>query len=908
MNSHDFPFSIRIPESIPPSIALDNKAGIQYELVASLCTKGKRSVPDFNGLLLSWSLNAISRGFFRKRKSVVVSTQAPIIIDKHELHSTWPVYCQPETRQVIQDGATLIVDRTQTCYGPGDRVSVIALLKSDTLTNTILRGFELTLKEVTIFHPGAHPGRKVAAPLERIVTICDSKLPINGALYPGHEHRAELTCAISQNHTTTSLNSARHIDVTYILSIKAIVDNVAPIVMDLPVIVSNWQRVVSQEAVRRIGPTPGLSLGPVQPVAQAVTRAEPSRPSPNASTLPLSKDNYHSSPNSNFTSLPSKGGAGYFGSNKVDELGGYGFSNGKPAHSHTESVASSNDDFGGHPPVPIRTATPPGRRPGSANASTPGKRLTVTNLPPEVPQPDADSRSRTVNGNTGGATASAVAANGNRPWLSAEDEKQRLYEIARAKVEKAQNGGVARTTTPPPQQAASPPSQPAQSTSPKSWLTAEEEKTRLFQKAQAAVLKKQGLENPSPPPSLHGRSDSDGGRGADLSRQASTSKTLPPTKKQPTAAELYSEAMAARNQAIARQQSMNSVAQQQSPPRAPMPQYRTAEEEKAALRRYHEAVQAVSRVQDGSEVVAAKDAGGVQPDNGPVAYEALYPDSKGAGGSSAAPTNLPPPFETPANLIPASHLSEKERVRRAYEEQDAAAARQQQNTANAAPPPFSQASSPAIGPVGISNALAEKEALRRKYEAQEARAKNAPSYTAAPQPQPPRSNSVSTTNSRSPSATARGPRPAPPSPPGRILTAAEEKALLRAQYAAQDARAKLQQQQQQPLYETPYENGVESSRPSSSGVVTNTAPTTPPPPPPLMPRPPVEYIQETQEEDARVSRHAMNGTIPADDHLSPPIVANGATPPLDVRPFSPFSAGFDSVPPPPPLPPKPAGE
>ncbi|KAG6815951.1 hypothetical protein H0H87_009997 [Tephrocybe sp. NHM501043] len=145
-------------------------------------------------------------------------------------------------------------------------------------------------------------------------------------------------------------------------------------------------------------------------------------------------------------------------------------------------------------------------------------------------------------------------------------------------------------------------------------------------------------------------------------------------------------------------------------------------------------------------------------------------------------------------------------------------------------------------------------------------------------------------------------------PPGRILTAAEEKALLRAQYAAQDARAKQQQQQQQPTYETPYENGVGSSRPSLSGVVTNSAPTTPPPPPPLMPRPPVEYIQETQEEDARVSRHAMNGTIPADDHLSPPIMANGATPSLDVRPFSPFSAGFDSVPPSPPFPPKPAGE
>ncbi|KAG6918822.1 hypothetical protein DXG01_011225 [Tephrocybe rancida] len=880
LRSLDFPFSIRIPESIPPTIALANGAGIQYELVASLCTKGKR-------------------GFFRKRKSAVVSTKANIIIDKHDLHSSWPVYCQPETRQVIQNGATLIVDRNQTCFGPGDRISVMALLKSDTLTDTVLRGFELTLKEITIFHPGAQPGRKAAAPQERLVTICDSKLAINGALYPGHEHRAELTCAISQNHTTTSLNSARHIDVTYILSVKAIVDNIAPIVMDLPVIVSNWQRVVSQEAIRRIGPTPGLSLGPVQPITQAVIRAEPSRPSPAAATLPLSKDNYlHETPANNFSSLPAKTGAGYYGSAKVDEIGGYGFS----TKSKPESITSSTDDYVAN--LPVSNATSPARGLGSANATSPAKRLTVANLPAETPQPEADPRQRVGSNGATGATA-------NRAWMTAEDEKKRLYEIARAKVERTQNGST-RTTTPPPQRAASPPAQspqpaPAPTASPKTWLTAEEEKTRLFHKAQAAVLKKaQGLDN-SPPASLHGRSDSDGGRGADLSRQASTSKTPPPIKKQFTAAELYSEAMAARNQAMARQQSAHALPQQQTPPRAPVPQYRTAEEEKAALKRYHEAKQAVSRLQNGDE--PAEDAGSLQLGSAPVAYEALYPDTKGGSSSTPAPapaSDLPPPFEMPANVIPASHLSEKERVRRAYEEQDAAALARQLS-ANTSPPPFSQ-QAPAIGPNGISNALSEKELLRRKFEAQDAQAMNpAPDYTAAPTP-PPRSNPASTTASRSPSVAARGPRPVPamPSSPGKILTAAEEKALLRAQYAAQDARAKQQQQQQQ-QQQQPRENGTGSSRPPSSAILPTS---TPPPPPPLMPRPPVEYIQETQAEDARVSRFAVTGIIPTDDallHTMPLKVQNGATPPLDMQPFSPFVAGFEhSIPKPPPLPPKPA--
>ncbi|KAG6894603.1 hypothetical protein C0992_005419, partial [Termitomyces sp. T32_za158] len=215
LRSHDFPFSIRIPESIPPSITLDNRAGIQYELVASLCTKGKRR-------------------FFRKRKSVVVSTQALVTLDKHELHTTWPIYCQPETRQIIKNGATLVVDRNQLCHGPGDRISLRALLRSDTLSDTVLRGFELTLKEYSRFYLGQQAGKRAVPPQERVLTICESKLAINGALFPGQEHRAELTCLISESHTTTSLNSARHIDVTYLLSVKAIVDNVPSIVMDLP--------------------------------------------------------------------------------------------------------------------------------------------------------------------------------------------------------------------------------------------------------------------------------------------------------------------------------------------------------------------------------------------------------------------------------------------------------------------------------------------------------------------------------------------------------------------------------------------------------------------------------------------------------------------------------------------------
>lgn len=401
------------------------------------------------------------------------------------------------------------------------------------------------------------------------------------------------------------------------------------------------------------------------------------------------------------------------------------------------------------------------------------------------------------------------------------------------------------------------------------------------------MRKKQAIDSP-PPASIR---DSD----------SLTSKSL----SKPTPKELYSEAIAAREQALAH-------FPQQPSTKTKIPQFPTAEQEKAALKRYHDAKLAVDRVQnENGGYVAAEDAGSLQSSSGPVAYESLFPEGKGASTSMPASANeLPPPFDTPANLIPAPHLSEKERLRQQYEEHDAAAmARQkiQQASADAAPPPFSPVPVNGISSSSLQSAISEKEALRRKFEARDARAQAmnaAPGYT--PQPPLPRSTSASLPSSRSPS---RGPRPPPalPSSPGRVLTAAEEKALLKAQYAAQDARAKQQQQQQQPPRPSlDYEGGP--SRPTSSAVLLSSTP----PPPPLMPRPPVEYIKETQEEDARVARVAMNNDLSLDDELKHPIPLkpqNSGAPQMDVRPFSPFSAGFEqSMTPPPPLPPKPVGE
>jgi hypothetical protein len=136
----------------------------------------------------------------------------------------------------------LIVERTNTCFGPGDRLSVNATLRSDSLQTVILRGFEFVLRETTVFRAGPQATKAMRAAPPKITTIGEQKVPVNATLYGGTQHRAELTCTIPQTHTTATLSSARHIDITYVLSIKALMGTGKPLTMELPVVISNWPR------------------------------------------------------------------------------------------------------------------------------------------------------------------------------------------------------------------------------------------------------------------------------------------------------------------------------------------------------------------------------------------------------------------------------------------------------------------------------------------------------------------------------------------------------------------------------------------------------------------------------------------------------------------------------------------
>ncbi|KIJ59700.1 hypothetical protein HYDPIDRAFT_177738 [Hydnomerulius pinastri MD-312] len=896
LQSQDFPFLIRIPESIPPSIALERGAGIRYELVATVCTLGKK-------------------GFFRRRKTAIISQATTIIVDKHELHSTWPVYSQPESRSVTQDGVHLTVERARTCYGPGDRVSVMAILKSDSVQPVILRGFEFTLKETTIFRAGpqATASAKRSGPQVKTANIGEQKVPLNVTLYGGTQHKAEVGCLIPNTHTTTSLNAARHIDITYVIVVRAWIGSMQSVTMELPVIVSNWPRNVSEEAVRRIGVAPSLCMtSPSSPAATVPITTS-------TSTRPLTGDSAHHSITdfSNFSSgrgplVPPKqsvqystapvghnGSAGRGDELEVDELGelgygrgtkatgtidhpGYGSSN---AQSHTPGLGGIAEDgsagaAGGIEARPSVTGSGGGRRrrPSATGQQQSQNRFTITN----ISEKDA---AEGINAQTPRASPGTPPSAGRpgKSWPTAEDEKKQLYENAVARVQKVQGTAAVVSTT--------------SLNETRVWPTAEDEKVRLYDKAQATAKRTQAYGAYSP--SIHSRSSSEAN--ASVARDKPSSSAIPGSSAGPgpaisAGAALYQQAVSSMAKASNPNSNASAGASSRTPPSPPssgsgtrsIPHYPSAEEEKAALKRYHDAKLAVDRNQNTQYASREAPAGAA-----PISYDTLYPQNTGggAGGSSqAGGSDMPPPFESGSAGGQPQYVNEKERLRRQYEAQDAAALAQQGSSVQLHSIPSYTAQTPAYDapppPMEGGSGLSEKEILRRRYEEQDAAA-FAQQQMSPPQPPPPRVNGT------------RAP-PVPPVANGfRPLTAAEEKAQLNARYAAEE-RAANGMSNGNGFAPHPYANGASSSAP--------------PPPPPLMPRPPVEYIHETQQEDLRGRFYDAAGVDEGLDglpsmHSSPSLL----NPHIDIRPFTPFDAGFGyesgtpSVhgrPPPPPPPPR----
>jgi hypothetical protein len=167
---------------------------------------------------------------------------AVVQIDKHELHPTWPIYNQPDTRTVTHEQLSLSVFRTQSCFSPGEKLSVTATLHSNSFNATNLRAIEFILIETVTFRGAKTKANKRIEPQVRSTALGERKIPVNATLYGGMRHVVELGCAIPLDHPNVTINTARHIDINYKIVVKAILDHFKPLGIELPVTLSGWRR------------------------------------------------------------------------------------------------------------------------------------------------------------------------------------------------------------------------------------------------------------------------------------------------------------------------------------------------------------------------------------------------------------------------------------------------------------------------------------------------------------------------------------------------------------------------------------------------------------------------------------------------------------------------------------------
>ncbi|KAG9035209.1 hypothetical protein FS837_001997 [Tulasnella sp. UAMH 9824] len=244
IRSQDLSFQIQLPESIPPSLALESSVGIRYELVASMLTKKK--------------------GILRWEAMRTVTASSEIVIVKHELHSAWPMYARPESRGTMLDGHMLTANRTHSAYGPGDRIAVQTLVKNDTQQVDQVRYYEFALRERVMYKPGGtqNETRKMMTHSQTSSrAIVEQRIPITmiSPIHPGMEAKAELSLQVPFNQTTTTVSFAHRIEVQFVIRVGAVLTTGLQLFLDLPISISNWTRAQSIDFVNRIGPAGTLS-------------------------------------------------------------------------------------------------------------------------------------------------------------------------------------------------------------------------------------------------------------------------------------------------------------------------------------------------------------------------------------------------------------------------------------------------------------------------------------------------------------------------------------------------------------------------------------------------------------------------------------------------------------------------
>ncbi|GAA6052552.1 hypothetical protein JCM3770_003239 [Rhodotorula araucariae] len=302
----NYPFEIPLPEGLPPTVEVDSKYnGIAYQIVASLCTKGKK------GLLKG------------STKPAIVIASASVLLNKADILPTWPAY-QPvlplplpprlpwaappgeltvgDTREAKlairrQDGTAgevwMKTTREGLAFGPGDAVRVFVQIGWGGAKPIKLTRLDFVLREtLTYRHPSALNQSLIVRGTPKVTALFtanasvspDPKYPTAFAvLYENEPVAFDLTGIVPNGHNRVTVRTAKHVDIAYHLKVRAMLEGGDELAVDnWPVVIGDCDARTAKGILLDIGYVEGLcDRGGLAPPVSAEAQSTASlRPAP----------------------------------------------------------------------------------------------------------------------------------------------------------------------------------------------------------------------------------------------------------------------------------------------------------------------------------------------------------------------------------------------------------------------------------------------------------------------------------------------------------------------------------------------------------------------------------------------------------------------------------------------------
>lgn len=237
LETADFKFFLPLPEDIPPSCEMMKGTGIWYELVSAINYKKKG-------------------GIFSGDSNSILKISEPLRIIKHELHSSWPIYHNIDSKAVSGKDVMMTIQRPNVAFGPSDKFLLTASIKSTRSLPFKLRGFDCTLLEVVTSKPfiqNKDNKRKSKAPNQPVVKsrpVTHARCAVDESVGKGGEKSARIEMNVPDEILSTVRN-AKNIEVGYELQVKAVCDGFeGPSVMGIKYVVGSYPKMTAQQLTR----------------------------------------------------------------------------------------------------------------------------------------------------------------------------------------------------------------------------------------------------------------------------------------------------------------------------------------------------------------------------------------------------------------------------------------------------------------------------------------------------------------------------------------------------------------------------------------------------------------------------------------------------------------------------------